>query len=61
MIIRVYSKYIEVAGGQKDGKSFDSAYRGTIEKKKEWTVLRIFGKIMAKSLLQIKRVTATIA
>jgi hypothetical protein len=35
MIIRVYSKYIEVAGGQKDGKSFDAAYRGIIEKKKE--------------------------
>jgi len=35
MIIRVYSKYIEVAGGQKDGKSFDAAYQGTIEKKKE--------------------------
>jgi hypothetical protein len=35
MIIRVYSKYIEVAGSQKDGKSLESAYRGTIEKKKE--------------------------
>lgn len=35
MIIRVYSKYIEDAGGQKDGNNFDAAYRGTMEKKKE--------------------------
>ena len=35
MIIRVYSKYIEDAGGQKDGNSLDAAYQGIMEKKKE--------------------------
>lgn len=35
MIIRVYSKYIEDAGGQKDGNNFDSAYRAIKEKRKE--------------------------
>jgi hypothetical protein len=35
MIIRVYSKYIEDAGGQKDGNNFDAAYQGIMEKKKE--------------------------
>ena len=34
MIIRVYSKYIKDAGGQKDGKNFDAAYWGIMEKKR---------------------------
>jgi integrase len=35
MIIRVYSKYIEDAGRQKDGNNFDAAYQGIMEKEKE--------------------------
>ncbi len=53
MIIRVYSKYID--GGQKDGNNFDAAYQGILEKKNEWTVKVIFGKIMAKTLQNAKK------
>ena len=35
MIIRVYSKYIEDAGDQKDGNNFDAAYKGIMKKKKD--------------------------
>jgi hypothetical protein len=34
MIIRVYGKYIENAGQQKDGAKFDGIYKGTMSKEK---------------------------
>jgi hypothetical protein len=54
MIIRVYSKYTEDAGGQKDGKNIDAVCRGIMEKKKEFLAK------LRQNPYPKKKVTATI-
>jgi hypothetical protein len=58
MIIKVYSKYIENAGGFADGTNLNAIYQGSMSREEQERVKWIFGKIMAKPYQKSKGVTA---